>query len=102
MKVIVDGMKNNNIRFECEYCSCVFEANEDDDGFSIVRKEKGTKSFDSDDFEVDPVTRYKARMVDEYCMTKTKARCTCPNCGSVAFGENTHHEYIGRNKYHVI
>lgn len=99
MKVIVDGMKDNNIRFTCECCSCVFEANENEDGFSVIGKEQETEWFDSDDFEEDPVTRFKSRMVDKYCVTKIKAMCTCPNCGSVAFGGNTYRRYIGREAY---
>ena len=102
MKVIVDGIKDSNIRFTCKCCSCVFKANENDDGFSVIGKEQETEWFNSDDFEVDPVTRYKSRMVDKYCVTKIKAMCTCPNCGSVEFGENTYRRYIGREDYYVI
>lgn len=102
MKVIVDGMKNNNVRFTCECCSCVFEANKNDDGFSVIGEKREMKCFDSDDFQVDPVTRYKARMFDEYCMTETKSICTCPSCGSIAFGKSIHWEYVGKKTYRLI
>jgi hypothetical protein len=102
MKVIVDGIKDNNIRFTCECCSCVFEANENDDGFSVVTKNEFQKSVSIDGTESDYFKKTGHVVYDEFSATETKAICTCPNCGSVALGENTYRRYIGRKDYRVI
>lgn len=102
MKVIVDGMKNNNIRFKCERCLCVFEANESDDGFSVVKENEFRKSIWIEDSESAIFKESGHVVYDEFTVTETKAMCTCPNCGSLAFGESTYQRYIGRNDYRVI
>ena len=38
MKIVVDGIKDSDFRFTCEKCSCVFDANADDDGFLVIKE----------------------------------------------------------------
>ena len=95
MKIVVDGIKDLDFRFTCEKCSCVFDANADDDGFLVIKENTErrmipTEENDEDSFPLDIVPR----VYNVYDVITTDVKCKCPFCGKEVFLRNLYYKKI--------
>ena len=88
MKIITEGIKDGDFRFNCRKCLCVFDANAQDDNF-IVEGETGERQtipFGCDD---EGLRHYKV-----YDVKTTVVKCKCPSCEEDVFSEKKDYKYI--------
>lgn len=88
MKIITEGIKDGDFRFNCKKCLCVFDANAQDDNFLA---EEETEKRQTIPFECNDEGRRHYKVYD---VKTTVVKCKCPSCEEDVFSTKKDYKYV--------